>query len=189
MDVHADTYSYTGVTFTRTDIYSVPQYVRFDTPVSVQRAYVMSAITDDTAFPWPSRTSPVPCEYAGAPVMFQAASHLPPAPAIAVASARPTKIFDGLPCATPFADPSIAKESHNDYTFGRFSPRYLTTGLVIEIDARGIAQNVWTYSPSAAPDFDKSSLEEARGTHYNAAISRCVAVPSLYLWHVSVSSP
>ena len=189
MGPHADTFTYTGVTFTRTDMYSDPQYVRFDVRVSVQRAYVMSATTDDTTFPWPSTIAPVSCEYAGAPLIFHSAPPVPPVASSAIAKAKPTKMFDNLPCATPFADPSIAKESHNDYVFPIASPRYLSTGLVVEIDERGIAKNVWTYSPSAVPDFDKSSLEEARGTHYNPAISRCLAVPSLYLWHVSVSRP
>lgn len=39
-------------------------------------------------------------------------------------------------------------------------------------------------APSALPDFDRSALEEVRGSAYAPAISRCGVVPSQYLLHV-----
>ena len=72
-----------------------------------------------------------------------------------------------------------------DYVFPRGAGvRHVSTWMVAQLDANGKVVDVWTYAPSALPDFDRSALEEVRGSAYAPAISRCGVVMSLYLLHV-----
>jgi len=69
MTPHPETFNFTGLIFTRKSVFSAPLYLRFGMPVTVVRAFVTTASTDDTAFSWPAH-GPVACDDAGAPMQF-----------------------------------------------------------------------------------------------------------------------
>ena len=216
MTPHPETFNFTGLIFTRKSVFSAPLYLRFGMPVTVVRAFVTTASTDDTAFSWPAH-GPVACDDAGAPMQFAPTHPDPvrfdpstgrkvfidqpefpvhaelaalPAPQDIVTVPKPAPGYAVPTCPMPFASPRVVTSNPFSYQVPQTSPPtfFLSTWIVVALDAQGAILDSWTYAPSMQPRFDQTALDAAHGSTFSPATSRCRNVPSLYIFNVNVTN-
>lgn len=168
-------------------------YVQFPKALTVQRSFVVSALSEGDGFGWASQGSvgclPTnvepnngiwddifydPTAFANLPGTLPAASSI---------VAKPSQPLGSKNCAQPFKDAQVTKVAPPDPTPFSSQQSFAQSGtaaLIVAVNADGGFADGWMARSSGNNPIDDSLLDSAKNSTYRAAIAYCQTVPSFY---------
>jgi TonB family protein len=207
-------YSEPYISFVRHDYVSPIFYARFPKPVTVVRAWVLSASAQgDSLFSW-GQEGTVRCDPGTQQLRLITAKDIKPIahgeryrpvlpeldpndrdtlsasppPVALVVDARQSKSLENASCIQPFQDGMVVSQATPTYPdamrYYNVSGR-VTVVVEVAIGADGKLADAWVWGPSGYKAFNDETLRAARSSTYEAARAYCQAVPSEYFFSVT----
>lgn len=194
---------YTGnLSFEERDYVSPQMYVRFPQAVSVNHAWLYSAIATGDGLGWQQQGTvlcPPPPDASsqekrrfpkrGKGMMLDHADdHLsdPPNATSVVLTAKASKALASTDCPEPFSDATVQDQAAPQYpeAMRGSATSDAAVGVEVAISPDGTVRDTWVRASSGYAAFDTASVAAAKRSTYKGAVSYCQAVPGTYMFDV-----